>query len=177
MKKNLAVALLCVGSVLGPEGSFAGDTKPAAEEKKPATADLVEAAKDAKARRKKSTTKVLTNKDVKKSKARLIETGKTEPEKQPGAESPKPVTLAEQDARRRARIAAEERVAGAEQQVADLEKELDRLEQRYYEENDPNYRDNVIQDRFTRARRLLDDANRELLDARDALRKIENPSS
>jgi hypothetical protein len=52
--------------------------------------------------------------------------------------------------------------------VNDLEKELLRLEQAYYEAADPNYRDTQIQDRFNQTKRQLEDARKELADARDA---------
>ena len=51
--------------------------------------------------------------------------------------------------------------------VDDLEKELRRIEETYYAENDPNYRDSTIEPRFNQTKKQLDDARKELTDARD----------
>lgn len=135
---------------------------------------VVEAAKANKAKRKASSTKVITNADVKKSKGKLI----AKPAGTKAATPPdekKPVTLAQHDARYKSRVEASEKVAAGEKKVATLEKDLDAIEQRYYEENDPTYRDTVIQKRFAQTRRQLEDARRELADARDSLQKAEAP--
>lgn len=160
--KAVIVACLCVAGCLSP-AALAQDTglKP--------TKDVVSAAHDAKARRKKSSTKVLTNKDVKKSKGKLIELPKSE---KPVAKVSSVPTLAEQDANHRQRREADEHLAAVQKKVDGLQKELDAIEQRYYEENDPNYRDNVIQQRFQQTKRQLEDAQHELADARDAVRKL-----
>jgi hypothetical protein len=161
VKKNLAIVCLCVA---------AGFSLPAtAQEKK--QDPLVEAARKAKANRKTSSSKVLTNKDVKKSKGKLIVLDK--PAVETPAAQPKTSSLVQQDERYRARKEAAEKVALNEKKVASLEKDLEAIEQRYYEENDPNYRDNVIQKRFAQARGQLDDARRELADARDLLKSLE----
>ncbi|HEY4640833.1 MAG TPA: hypothetical protein VII75_05770, partial [Thermoanaerobaculia bacterium] len=56
--------------------------------------------------------------------------------------------------------------------VNDLDKELDRLEQAYYAENDPNYRDKTITERFEQTKKQLESARKELAEARDALEKL-----
>jgi exonuclease VII small subunit len=140
------------------------------------TASLVEAARAAKAKRKTNPKrKVITNADVKRSTAKLQETEL----------APLPVELtksgggmvAEHEARKKAIRAAEARVAEAEKLVAGLDKEVARLEMSFYEENDPNYRDDVIQKRFEQARRQLDTARQELADARDALTALTAPAT
>lgn len=136
---------------------------------KPSTDDLVKSAKTAKVTRRKSATKVITNKDVKKSKGKLIELPKSD---KPVAKTTGVKTVAEQDVDYRQRREANEHLAAAQKKVDALQKELDAIEQRYYEENDPNYRDNVIQQRFQQTKRQLEDAQRELADARDAAQKL-----
>jgi hypothetical protein len=174
MKRTLAIALLYVAPALWP--AMAEESKPGTTSTlKPAqTQPLVDAAKDAKAKRKKSSSKVITNADVKKSKGKLIIIDRPET-KVDKASGTKELTLEELAERQRARRAAEERVAGAEKKVGELQKEVERVEQRYYEENDPNYRDSVITDRFTQAKRQLDEAQLDLANARDELTAVDNP--
>jgi len=131
--------------------------------------DLVKAANAAKASRSGGKTKVITNADVKKAKAKLKETSS-------GGQAPAPVPTGEapvlhrnSDQLYKARHTATDRVTASEKKVADLEKSLDGIEQSFYTENDPNYRDDVIQKRFAQTKRQLEDARKELADARDAL--------
>jgi hypothetical protein len=121
------------------------------------TSTLVEASKDAKSKRKKSSTKVITNADVKKSKGKIGETkGKATPVEQLP-------TLAERHAAQtKVRKEAEARLTAAEKAVADLEAELMQLEQSYYAENDLNRRDIEIVPRFNDVKRRLDEARKEL---------------
>jgi len=117
------------------------------------TTALVEASKAAKAKKKTSPTKVITNADVKKSKGKLIENrnsaAQTEVKQEPG--------LKEQaEAKRTARLAAEERLASADKTVAALEKQVAALEASYYETNDLDYRDKVITKKFAEAKAKLD---------------------
>lgn len=164
MKRFLAILILLIAT---PLISQAPPEKPTSEE-------MVKAAKEAKEKRKKPQTKVLTNKDVKKAKGKLIviEGPKTTEAEKPAG----PTSIEDQERRRRERIVAAEVVSAAEKKVQGLERSVEELEQRYYQENDPNYRDEVIRDRFNQAKRQLDEARAELADARDALTKIENPS-
>lgn len=122
-----------------------------------ASDDLVEAARDAKAKRSKSTTKVITNADVRKAKTRIAT---------PSAPStpvqPEPSLLEKHAATREAGRIASERKASAARAVAVLEKELAAIEQRYYEENDLNRRDTEIVKRFNDTKAKLDAALGEL---------------
>lgn len=175
MKRTLAIATLFAGPLLWAAVAFAEEAKPAAKPvTKSGTGSLVDASKGAKAKRKKSSTKVITNADVKKSKGKLIVISPTKMDEPPAGEK-KTLTLAEHEEQRRLRISASERVTTAEKNASELESEIVRLEQRFYEENDPEYRDNVIQKKFTEAKRQLDDAKRELGNARAELQKYESP--
>ena len=121
--------------------------------------DLVEAAKAAKAKRKKSTTKVITNADVKKAKSQLIE-NKLEPVP---VEAVSQESMLEKQAReRKERLASDLRLEAVKKTVADFERELAVLEQRYYEENDLDKRDAEIVRRFNDTKAKLDAARKEL---------------
>ncbi len=138
---------------------------------------LVKAAKASGGPKKKSKTKVITNADVQKSAGKLMvlpsKTG------QPAAASaPQKGPLELQDDERHAREKADVRIATAQKKVDDLEKELRRIEEAYYAENDPNYRDSTIEPRFNQTKKQLDDARKELADARDGEKKTTGkPSS
>ena len=161
---KMAIATLCVAACFSTP-MFAQET-----EKKP---DLVTTAKQSKEKRKKSATRVLTNKDVKHSKGKLIIlSGSAEKQTAPAPATP----VKDPDTLFRERKDATAHVETAQKKVDALQKEVDDLEQQYYRENDPNYRDNVIQQRFNQVKRQLDDARHELADARDAVKKLE-PSS
>lgn len=127
----------------------------------PDTTALVDAAKDAKAKRKQSTSKVITNADVKKSKGKIIEL--TEKDLKPIESKPAtgPTTLEKHDAARKARLEAVAQLVRADQAVADLERELTKIEQSYFEENEPNTRDTVIAARFTETKAKLEAAKLE----------------
>lgn len=121
--------------------------------------DLVEAAKAAKAKRKKSTTKVITNADVKKAKAKLIENKTAEVPVEP---LPDESSLEKQARERKERAAADVKLAAAKATVAQFEKELATLEQRYYEENDLDRRDTELVRRFNDVKAKLDAARKAL---------------
>lgn len=135
----------------------------------PDTSKLVDAAKDAKAKRKTSTSKVITNEDVKKSKGKIIEL--TEKDLKPIAAKPVtgPTTLQKHDAAYKVRLDAAERLVKAEKTVADLEREMLRIEQSYFEENEPNTRDTVIAEQFATTKAKLEKARLELEAARVAV--------
>ena len=139
------------------------------------TSKLVETAKANKPKRKASTTKVITDKDVKKSKGKII----VLPEKPlPAAAKPAdpgPDPIAQQDARHHARVELQDRIDTAAKNVARLEKQLETTEQRYYEENDPSYRDDVVRRKFTETRQKLEDARKELADFREAMQRLNRP--
>lgn len=121
--------------------------------------DLVEAAKTAKAKRKKSTTKVITNADVKKAKATLVETN---PKELPATAVPGESSLQKQDRERKERIAADLTTTAARNAVTTFEKELAMLEQKYYEENDLDRRDKELVRRFNDVKAKLDAARKDL---------------
>jgi hypothetical protein len=119
--------------------------------------DLVDAAKDAKAKRKKSTAKVITNADVKKSKGKIATT--SAPTTPVASE---PTMMEKHKATRAAEKLAAERKAAATALVATLEKELASIEQRYYEENDLDRRDVELVKRFNDTKARLDAARADL---------------
>jgi hypothetical protein len=119
--------------------------------------DLVDAAKDAKAKRKKSTSKVITNADVKKSKGKV---GTTTAPSTPV--TPEPTMMEKHTAAREAEKIAADRKALATALVGRLEKELATIEQRYYEENDLDRRDVELVKRFNDTKARLDAAREEL---------------
>ena len=124
------------------------------------TTALVDASKDAKTKRKTSTTKVITNADVKKSKGKLIEkpgTATTTAEAKP-----EPTETEKQNAMRTARLTSETRLAAAQKAVADLEREIAAIEASYFEANDLDHRDKVIAKRFEETKKKLDAARKEL---------------
>jgi hypothetical protein len=176
--KTFLIALCVVAGGVSPvaaaeDGSGTTATTQTTDAPKPKPDPLIEAAKAAKAKRKASDTKVITNKDVKKSKGKLIVLDKPAKEEAVVADAPKTSSLEQHDQRYHARVLAAEAVTAHEKKVASLEKDLEAIEQRYYEENDPNYRDSVIQKRFAQAKRQLDEARLQLADSRDALKKLE----
>ena len=130
---------------------------------------LVKAAK-ANGGPKKSTKKVITNADVKKSSGKLT-TLPAAATSTAAAAAPK-MSVADQDKLLRDRATAQKRTDAAQAKVNYLNKELDRLEQAYYAENDPNYRDKTIAERFEQTKKQLDSARKDLAEARDALEKL-----
>jgi dynactin complex subunit len=129
---------------------------------------LVKAAK-ANGGPKKPTKKVITNADVKKSSGKVT----TNPvPTTTAAAAAAPMTIADQDKLLHDRAAAQKRTDAAQAKVNDLDKELDRIEQAYYAENDPNYRDKTIAERFEQTKKQLESARKELAEARDALEKL-----
>ena len=135
---------------------------------------LVKAAK-ANGGPKKSTTKVITNADVKKSSGKVSTTPVAATST--AAPAAPPMTVADQDKLLHDRAAAQKRTDAAQAKVNDLDKELDRLEQAYYAENDPNYRDKTIAERFEQTKKQLQSARKELAEAREALEKLKTKLS
>jgi hypothetical protein len=135
---------------------------------------LVKAAK-ANGGPKKSTKKVITNADVKKSSGKVTTVPAAAKSTAPAATPP--MSIADQDKLLHDRAAAQKRTDAAQAKVNDLDKELDRLEQAYYAENDPNYRDKTIAQRFEQTKQQLDSARKELTEARDALEKLKTKLS
>jgi DNA repair exonuclease SbcCD ATPase subunit len=136
---------------------------------------LVKAAKANGGPKKKTTKKVITNADVKKSSGKLTT---LPPSTKPATATAAPKgSIAEQDKLHHDRAAAQKRTDAAKAKVNDLDKELDRLEQAYYAENDPNYRDKTIAERFEQTKKQLETARKELAEARDALEKLKGSRS
>jgi|tagenome__1003787_1003787.scaffolds.fasta_scaffold19547782_1 hypothetical protein len=140
--------LLLVAGCLLSVAVFAQDAPP------PKDSDLVAAAKKAKQGRVAIPRKVITNADVKKAKGKLVELPA-----RPAAPVVTPANSLEQhQAQLKATATAERTKAEATKKVADLEKELAAIEQTYYEENDPAYRDDVIKKKFEQKKIALDAA-------------------
>jgi hypothetical protein len=133
---------------------------------------LVKAAKASGGPKRKTTTKVITNEDLMKSPGKAMAT--PPPAAKPAiapAVAPKG-SIAAQDKRLHDRAAAQKRTDVAQAKVNDLDKDLDRIEQAYYAENDPNYRDKTIAERFEQTKHQLETARKELAEARAALEKL-----
>ncbi|HKO55449.1 MAG TPA: hypothetical protein VJ276_06185 [Thermoanaerobaculia bacterium] len=149
--KRLLLAVLCLAALT----ASATDTKP-----------LVDAAKDAKEKRKKSTTKVITNADVKKSSGKLVEK-KAPPAPAAAVKAPpKPVPI-DPDALYRQRVAADEALAAAQKKVTELERELRNVEESFYAADDPEARDHVIAKKFEETKMRLAAARAALKTASD----------
>lgn len=147
----LSALLLAAPPALG------SDEKP--KEETPRAKTMAERAAAARANRKKSTAKVITNADVRKSGGKLIENS--------GAMTPvdpaPTATLTEKHAAdRQERALAEARLQAARKAVADLERELLAIEQTYYEESDLSRRDGEIVRRFNSVSEALTAARADL---------------
>jgi hypothetical protein len=139
--KKIALALLLIASVASADTT------------------LVDASKTAKAKRKKSTSKVLTNADVKKSKGVLVESSAAA---KPVDAVPEESLVEQQERLRKTRTERAEALRIAEANVAELEKELAAIEQQYYDEHDLDRRDGEIVRRFEATRQKLEIARAEL---------------
>lgn len=115
---------------------------------------LVGAAKEAKEKRRKSTTKVITNADVKKSKGKIATTPNVSAE--PVAPAATSTELHEAARKAEKELAAKR--AASDELIAALEKELAAIERSYFDENDLNKRDTEIVKRFNDVRAKLDAA-------------------
>jgi hypothetical protein len=168
-----AAALLVAGfasaqTAPATTGSAAATTTAAPE------SPLVKAARDAAAKRESGNKQrpSITDKDVKKSAGKLIETtSKPLP--------PVPSAAAEIDKRQKTERAAAEvkerereaiaaRVGKMTDEVATLEKELRRIEESYYDEDDPDFREDVIEKRFEDTKAKLEKARQDLEAAKAA---------
>lgn len=118
---------------------------------------LVDVARDAKEKRRKSTSKVITNADVKKSKGKVQTTNApTTPVVR------EPSMMEKHQATRAAEAAAAAHKAKYETVIAQLEKELAAIEQSYYNENDLTKRDTQLVARFDDVKAKLDAARKAL---------------
>jgi hypothetical protein len=142
MNRIAALALLCLFTAVSGRADDA----------------LVGASKDAKSKRKKSTTKVITNADVKKSKGVLIDSKAAEQALPPAP----PGEIEQFEAARRDKAARDVKITALQQRIAEGEKELAAIEQSYYEESDFTVRDTAIVRRFNEAKGRLDQARKDL---------------
>ncbi|HEX6084657.1 MAG TPA: hypothetical protein VF266_09040 [Thermoanaerobaculia bacterium] len=115
---------------------------------------LVDAAKGAKEKRKKSTTRVLTNADVKKSKGKIA----TTPNVSGDPVNAEPTMLEKHTAAKAADKALAEKREASDALIAALEKDLAAIEQSYYNTNDLDYRDTVLVKRFNDVKTKLEAA-------------------
>lgn len=120
--------------------------------------DVVEASKDAKAKRRKSTSRVITNADVKKSKGKITE---NRIPLTPVDATPKESETEQHEIARLARIALEEKLAALDQEIVTLSAELLSVERMYFEENDPNVRDGAIARKFRDVQEKLEAKRKE----------------
>lgn len=165
----LAAATVVLGGEQGSgqSGGAASKNEPVtgnAPAKPGDTAAAVEAAKQSRSRRRKSTTKVITNADVKKSKGRLVETETPATPVQPGKPA---MTIAAHEAAKRAAAEKERLIASATTAVSELEREALTVEQQYYEENDLDRRDGEIARRFADIQARLEEARQRLAALQD----------
>lgn len=137
------------------------------------TQALVETAKASKEKKKKSTTKVITNADVKKSKGAV---GVTKTAAAPVVVVPGKSLAEQYESSYHERHAREEQLAAATKTVSELERELTAIEQSYYDENDLEKRDGDIVRRFNEVKSKLD-AARKVLDVLAAPEKTTDPPS
>ena len=126
---------------------------------------LVKAAKASGGPHKKSG-KVITNVDVKKAAAKTQATTAPTPTLALSPTTDTKSPLQKLDEQRKSRVALAKRLDAAEKKVAQLEAEMRGLEQAYYEESDLNKRDTVLVVRFEQTKKQLDEAKRELANAR-----------
>ena len=121
---------------------------------------LVKASKRSTRKGKKSASKVITNSDLKKSKGKLITLQSSTMADIPPAPAKSRIEL--QTEERQQRAAADVRRTAAEKKVSELEQELARIEQSYYEENDPIVRDTKIAKKFAETKQKLEAAKRDI---------------
>jgi len=178
---SLIVLLICVAISAEEKKDTSTETKAgkkteAAEKQDQAPAQsespLVRAAREGKAKRGEEKSRItITNKDVEKSSGKLIQSTNKPleplPQSTPTDEDRKKV--ADANARKASRAELQAKVDSYQKTVTDLEKELRRIEETYYNEDDPDFREDVLAMNFEDTRKQLDAARKELADARKAL--------
>jgi hypothetical protein len=132
--------------------------------------EAVRAAKEQKAKRKSSTTRVITNADLPKTKGKVVDSGR---EMTPVAPPPVEGSLERHEAGRRAEQLAAEQISAAERLVQSIETELAAIEKSYFDESDLDRRDTEIVRRFEEAGERL----RRAREALDVLRPKPESSS
>lgn len=146
--------------------ALAGAAEPKKDDK---LAEAVRASREAKKKGRKSSGKVITDADVRKAKGKLIELpAKDEPAAEPDLTSP----TQRHEAALKVRKEAEALVVSSTEKVTALEKELYTVEQAYFDENEPTYRDDVIRKRFAETKGRLAKAMEELSAAEAALQGL-----
>ena len=122
------------------------------------TTALVEAAKDAKAKRKTSgTRKVITNSDLAKSKGKVIQRKPEDLKPLPPVES----LIEKHEAERKAKALSDEQTRVLNETIATLEKEVAAIERAYFETHDLDYRDKELVAKFAEVKAKLDAAKAE----------------
>ncbi|MGK2859494.1 MAG: hypothetical protein ACSLFQ_20015 [Thermoanaerobaculia bacterium] len=174
----LSAAFLAAGGALAQSSSTekgASDARPlsaTAPEKSAADeSPLVKAARDGAANRTKKSRLSIEDKDVKKSKGKLIETTTKPLAPIPAAadvETRMRSEAAAADALKNRDKVIADHVATKKKEVEDLESELRRIEETYYDEDDPDFREEVIEKRFDETRSRLEKARQDLEAARVA---------
>jgi hypothetical protein len=143
MKPLSLVLLLCLAAGIGARADEA----------------LVKASEEARSKRKKPTSRVITNADVKKSKGVLIDS-KTATASPVPKSGPSRTELYE--AEKKAKALLDETIARLEAEAAQLEKQVTALELAYYDESDLTRRDTVIAPQFREAKAALTDKQRQI---------------
>ncbi|MCM2313705.1 MAG: hypothetical protein NDJ92_00955 [Thermoanaerobaculia bacterium] len=175
----LAAALLVAGEVRAQTArteTTATKSEPTTSTtatKAPDESPLVKAARESAAKRTKAKKSRLSidDKDVKKSAGKLIETTSKPLAPIPAAEDVETRMRAVSEPAAAARDKAKEtadRVAAAQKEVESLELELRRIEETYYDEDDPDFREDVIEKRFEETKSRLGKARQDLENARNA---------
>jgi hypothetical protein len=162
------LALICFAGLAGVATAIvAGEqpptAAPAATSTSPASPvppDVIEGARQAKAKRKSGRSRPLTNADVRKSKGNVVINQGAAPAQPPAAE--KTVSLEEYREALASRQALELKRDAAKAAVVKLEAALNAVEQSYYDENDLDLRDRVLTARFAEVSTKLDAARLEL---------------
>ena len=151
MKKTpLAVCALLLAATL------AADEAPTKTTREPS---MAERAADARGKRGKGRTKVITNADVAKSKGKLIETTGAQEPLEP---APSQTTTERHEAAKKSRAAASAKIAAAQERVKDLERQLLAIEQSYYDEENFARRDGELVRRFQDISRQLIESRKDL---------------
>lgn len=174
-----AAALLAAGPLLAQTtlteaaAATAKSTASAPSAKTPDESPLVKAARESAANRTKGKKSRLSivDKDVKKSSAKLIESTSKPLAPIPASEDVETRMRAESAAADAGKNKAKDsaaRVGAAQKEVESLESELRRIEETYYDEDDPDFREDVIEKRFRETKSRLDKARQDLEDARSA---------
>jgi len=151
-------------------------TEASAKSKSENESPLVKAARESKARRDggEKSRITITNEDVEKSGGKLIQSTNKPldplPSSKPTSDEMRQVAAENAKAARREELQAQ--ILKHQTTVRDLEKELRRIEETYYNEDDPDYREDVLAQNFEETRDQLEAARKDLAAARKALASV-----